>query len=153
MIQENQIAKDPEIEKFLNQLKIQRVQDYCNKLDQVECNIDHHFSDGIYSRTMKVPAGTFVIGKVHRFKTLNIMSKGKALIYTGNDQPAKEINAPFTFVSNPMERKMAFFLEDSEWINIHPTNEIDLKKIEEKFIVPEKEYLMSLEKEDQICHG
>jgi len=122
-------------------------------MEQVECPIDHHFSDGIYSRTMKVPAGTFVIGKIHRFKTLNIMTKGKALIYTGDDKPAKEINAPLTFVSGPMERKMAFFLEDSEWINIHPTNETDLKKIEEKFIVPDEEYLMILKKEDKIWLG
>ena len=102
---------------------------------------------------MKVPAGTFVIGKIHRFKTLNIMTKGKALVYVGDDQPAKEIKAPFTFVSNPMERKMAFFLEDSEWMNIHPTSETDLKKIEEKFIVPEEEFLMSLEKEARLCLG
>lgn len=142
-----------EIEIFKKQLGITELKNACLELDQVECPIDHHFSDGIYSRTMKVPAGTFVIGKIHRFKTLNIMTKGKALIYTGDGQPAKEINTPFTFVSDPMERKMAFFLEDSEWINVHPTNETDLEKIEEKFIVPEEEYLIALKKENQICHG
>lgn len=147
------IKNNIEINNFKNQLGITELKNACLDLDQVECLIDHHFSDGIYSRTMKVPARTFVIGKIHRFKTLNILTKGKALIYIGDNQPAKEICAPFTFVSNPMERKMAFFLEDSEWINVHPTYEINLKKIEEIFIVPEEEYLISLEKEGQLCHG
>ena len=128
-----------------NDIKLFRLEMECKQLEQVECLIEHVFSDGIYSRVMKAPAGTFIIGKRHRFKTLNIMTKGKALVYIGDNKKAKEINAPYTFVSEPLTRKMAFFLEDSEWINVHPTEETDVDKIEELFIMPEEEYLLLVE--------
>lgn len=123
---------------------ISSIEEKCKKFEQVKCEIEHIFSDGIYSRIMKVPAGTFVIGKRHRFKTLNIMTKGKAIIHTGDNNKAKEISAPCTFVSEPLSRKMAFFIEDSEWMNVHPTEETDVDRIEELFIMPEEEYLLSV---------
>lgn len=130
-----------ELETFKRQLGVRELTNACRELEQVECPVKHDFADGVYARTMQVPAGTFVIGKRHRFNTLNIMTKGRALVYVGDNLPAKEIVAPFTFVSDPMVRKMAFFLEDSEWVNVHPTEETDLDKIEELFIMPEEEYL------------
>ena len=106
-----------------------------------EAVYEHEFADGVYIRTMKVTAGTLVIGKRHRNSTYNIFLKGKALIYAGEGQPIKEIVAPMTFVSGPLVKKMAIFLEDSEWINVHPTEETDLNFIEQQVIIPEQEYL------------
>ena len=142
-----------EITLFKKQLKITKLQNACLELEQADCPIEHHFSDGAYARTMRVKAGTFVIGKVHRYKTLNIMTKGKAIVYSGGNESSKKRTAPFTFVSNPMERKVFFFIEDSEWMNIHPTNETNIEEIEKKFIVPEKEYLEYLDKEAKLCLG
>jgi len=141
-----------ELEIFKKQLSIQNVLNEYKQLEQVDCPVEHLFSEGLYTRIMRVQAGSLVIGKVHRFKTLNIMTKGRALLYTGDDQPTKEVFSPLTFISNPMERKIAFFLEDSEWINVHPTNETDLKKIENHFIIPDDEYLSLLRKE-ALCLG
>ena len=144
---------DNDLDIFKNQLRIQDLQNECKSIEQVECKTDHMFSDGVYVRTMFVPAGTFVIGKVHKFKTVNIMTKGTALIYAGPNKPAVKIEAPLTFVSNPMERKMAFFLEDSEWVNVHPTEQTDLEKIESEFIIPDEEYLNILDKRGSLCLG
>ena len=120
----------------------------------VDVPVEHLFSDGLYTRTMKVPANTLVVGKRHRHKTLNIMTKGRALITSGEGHKPREIKAPCTFVSEPMVRKVAMFLEDSEWINVHPTEETDLEKIEEKFIISEEEYLeLTMKEGDRLCHG
>ena len=121
---------------------------------EVEIPIEHHFAEGTYTRTMKVPANTMVVGKRHRHSTINIMTKGRALVSTGEGQKPREIKAPYTFVSEPLVRKVAVFLEDSEWINVHPTTETDLKKIEEKFIISEEEYqALGLSGEERLCHG
>jgi hypothetical protein len=139
-----------ELGAFKRQLGVRELTNACRELEQVECPVKHDFADGVYARTMQVPAGTFVIGKMHRFKTLNIMTKGRALVYVGDGIPAKEIVAPFTFTSDPMTSKMAFFVEDSEWVNVHPTDKTDLGEIEAEFIVPEEEFL---DEEDIKCLG
>lgn len=114
---------------------ILKIQSEIETLEQVECPVEHEFADGVYSRKMFVPSGSFVIGKMHRHSTYNILLQGSCTVFDGNE--TKDISAPFTFTSEPMVKKMAIFHEDSIWINIHPTTETDIDKIEEIFIVPD----------------
>ncbi len=132
------------VKKEITAIDIINLKNEMLKHEQVDCPIEHEFADGVYSRKMYVPAGSFVIGKMHRFNTYNILLKGDVSVYAGENMPVTRIKAPYTFVSDPLVQKMAYFHEDSIWINIHPTEETDLEKIEEKFIVPESEiYLMN----------
>ena len=127
---------------FLKTLDIFKIEAACKNMPQLECPIEHEFAEGVYSRKMNVPANSLVIGKIHRFSTYNILLKGSCSIYAGENLPVKKIKAPFTFTSEPGVKKIAYFHEDSIWINIHPTEETDIDKIEEKFIIPEKEFFI-----------
>ena len=129
------------------------LQKACSKLEQVECPIEHTFAEGVYIRTMKAPAGTFVIGKRHKHQTVNIVTKGRALVSSGGNEPAKEIIAPATFVSEPFVKKMAFFIEDTEWINVHPTSETDIDKLEAECIITEESYALLIEEQNKIKGG
>lgn len=104
--------------------------------------LEHIFSGGVYVRQMMAPAGHVAIGKRHRHETCNMILKGEVSVYMGEDEPAKRIKAPFLFTSAPMTKKMCYFHEDSIFVNVHPTNETDLEKIENEFIIPEEEYLL-----------
>ena len=104
-------------------------------MPQVECPVNHHFADGQYLRETHMPAGTFAIGKKHRYKTINIILKGRLSVYNGPDSPILEIEAPAIWTSNAGVQKMAFFHEDTIWLNPHPTDETDIEAIENKFIV------------------
>jgi len=132
-----------ELEIFKNQLRISDLEKECLKLEQVECPVTHDFADGVYIRKTQMPAGTFAIGKRHRFKTYNILLRGKITVFMGEHLPVKELKAPCTFISDAGVKKMAFFHEDTEWLNIHPTEETDIKEIENIFIIPDKEFLES----------
>jgi hypothetical protein len=135
---------------FSKQMDIYKIEKACKEIEQVECPVEHEFAEGVYSRKMNVPAGTFVIGKMHKHSTYNILLSGSCSVYVGDGLPAKDITAPFTFTSEPMVKKMAFFHEDSVWINIHPTEETDLLKIEHEFIVPEENIL---DHKEILCLG
>lgn len=136
--------------KLSNQELALKLLKHCEGMPQVDCPTTHEFADGLYVRKMIAPAGSLVVGKVHRFSTYNVLLRGKAIILTGDGEHARIITAPHTFVSAPEERKAAYFIEESEWLNFHPTEETDLLKIEEKFIIPDTKVV---EEEKKLCLG
>lgn len=110
------------------------------KLPPVECPVKHHFSDGLYAREMFIPKGTVVTGKIHKYTNLNIMSKGKLSIRT--ETGVVTVEAPFTVVSPPGTKRIAYAHEDTVWTTIHATNEKDVDAIEHYFVAQdEPEYL------------
>ena len=134
------------VQKFVKKLNIQEATEQLKKLPQVECPIFHHFADGQYLRETHMPAGTFAIGKKHRFSTINIILKGKLSVYNGENEPIMDIVAPAIWTSKAGVQKMAYFHEDTIWLNAHPTEETDINKIEEHFIIKQ-------EKKELKWHG
>lgn len=49
------------------------------------------------------------------------------------------MTAPCVLKSMPGTKRIGYFHEDSSWITVHPTEEIDLEKIEQQVIVPDDE--------------
>jgi len=124
-----------ELINFSKALNIKTITEACKKLPQVECPVKHHFADGQYIRETTMQAGTFAIGKKHRFSTVNIILKGKLSVYNGENSPILHIEAPAIWVSDAGVQKMAYFHEDTVWLNAHPTDSTDLEEIEDKFII------------------
>lgn len=120
---------------------------------QVETPLVHHFADGVYVRELLIPKGTIIIGKRHRFETCNILLQGKISLYMGENIPVKTLKAPAIFNSKPGTKKMGFTHEDTIFLNIHPTSEKDLDKIEEEFIIPEEEFVIEIERGEKQCLG
>lgn len=113
-------------------LKIHQFQNEVAKLEQVEIPTTHTFSKDVYAREIKIPAGTVLVGKIHKHENLNIISKGKITVVSV--EGIKTIEAPYTFVSTPGVKRVGFAHEDTVWTTIHGTSETDLEKIEEQFI-------------------
>lgn len=134
-----------------NNLDLDELSEKMRRLEQVECKETHNFSDGVYVRELFIPKGTIILGKRHRYETCNILLSGSLQLYMGKGVGDKQINAPLLFNSNPGVRKLAYALEDTVFLNIHPTNETDLEKIEKEFIISEKEFLST--KEANKCLG
>jgi hypothetical protein len=110
------------------------------KLPQVETLLTHNFAEGVYVRELFIPKDTWIMGKRHRYETCNILLKGKLSLYMGKGIPAKVIEAPLIFNSKPGTKKFAFANEDTIFLNIHPTSETDVDKIEQEFIISEDEF-------------
>ena len=101
-------------------------------LPAVDCPVTHHFSDGVYAREMRIPAGTVATGKVHKTLHLNILSQGDVSVLT--EDGMKRIQAPCTIVSPPGTKRAVYAHTDVVWTTIHGTHETDLEKLEADLI-------------------
>lgn len=106
----------------------------------IDLHVVHHFSKGVYARELHIPAGTTLTGKVHKFTNLNILSKGEISVST--ESGIERVSAPYTVVSPPGTKRVAFAHTDCIWTTIHGTDETDLEKIEAEFVTDShKSYL------------
>ena len=137
----------PVIKKGVTLYDVEKV---LSEIEQIDLPVAHHFADGIYVRELVIPKGTIIIGKRHRKETCNILLKGSISIFLDDDgkivgengRPiVKRFYAPAIFNSPPFSKKMGYTHEDTIFLNIHPTQDKDLDKIEQEFIIPETEYL------------
>jgi len=103
------------------------------------CPVTHHFAPGLYAREIFIPAGTLIIGKIHRHAHVNTISKGRVVVAT--EFGKHELSAPCTFVSRPGTKRAVVAQEDTIWTTYHPTEETDLEKIEAQVIAPSFEAL------------
>lgn len=134
----NVAAAFPEGEQM--RAKVNQVEAFMLTLPQVTLKVVHHFSDGLYARELHIPKGTILTGKIHKTRNLNIMLQGDLSVLT--PEGVKRVQAPFTIVSPPGTKRIAYAHEDTIWTTIHATEETDLAKIEEQFIAQhDQEYL------------
>lgn len=99
---------------------------------EVNCPVTDHFAPGVYARQLFMPAGTFVVGHVHKTSHLNILLTGRARVLM--DGVVHDLAAPFTFRSGEGVQKVLYILEDCTWMTIHPTDETDAEKVREAII-------------------
>lgn len=120
----------------------------------IDAMTHHHFAHGVYGREMRIPAGVIVVGKIHRYSTLNVLAQGSMSVTTPEGQ--KVIHAPAIFTSPPGMQKAALTLTDCVFLNVHPSFETDLEKLEAEFIVPDPLLTAdcpALDNEDKECLG
>lgn len=135
--------------------KINRLEAHMLAQPQVEIPPVHHFADGIYAREITIPAGTLLTGKIHKTEHLNIVSKGRIVVWT--EDGMKEVCAPFTMVSRPGTKRVGYALEDTVWTTIHATEERDLDALETQLIAATHDDMPALDeqkiKEIASCLG
>lgn len=110
----------------------------------------HHFAPGVYLREMRAPAGAIIIGHTHLTTHLNILAQGSILVLV-DGEPAR-MDAPCVWTAPP-GRKVCYTLTDVIWFNAHPTEETDLKAIEDKFITKTEVYKDWETKNEQLGIG
>ena len=95
--------------------------------------LKHWLAPGVYAREIHLPAGTVVVGKIHRHRHFNIISKGRITCYT--EFGLETHNAPSSFISEPGTKRVVYTHEDAIWTTIHstPTDETDIPTLEDMF--------------------
>lgn len=99
---------------------------------QVNLKVVNYFSYGVYARELHIPAGTLLTGEIHKLENFNILSQGDISVLTENGM--QRVQAPFSIVSPPGTKRIAFAHTNCIWTTIHGTFERDIDKIREYFI-------------------
>jgi hypothetical protein len=114
--------------------RILSLQDRLLELEQVDCPVKHHFSGDSYAREILLPAGSLVIGKIHRHSHVNVISQGECMVLT--EDGVRHFKAPLTFISMPETKRVVYAITDVIWTTVHVTTETDLEKVENYVIAP-----------------
>lgn len=122
-----------------------------NGFGRIDLKIEHQFSFGVYARTVYIPKGITLVGHIHKFENLNILLKGKLQVSTG--EQIEIVEPPFSIVSPPNTKRIAYALEDSIWMTIHGTHERDLNIIEDYFIAHNEEEYLEFSKKQLALPG
>jgi len=99
---------------------------------EIDPQIEHHFSDGLYAKRMVIPQGFEVGQHAHKYSHLSILAKGRVLVKTDTSQ--KEYAAPACIEIKSGVLHVIQALEDSEWFCIHATEETDAEKVDQVLI-------------------
>lgn len=133
---------------------IKAFQDEAAKIPQVTYRNVHHHSEGVYVREFQMPAGHFVIGKEHKTRHLNILTKGVCTVWTVHGrQDLDASNGPVTFESMAYVKKVVLAYTDIVWMTVHATNETDQDRLEFEIIAPEEQLSLFPELEQDYLGG
>jgi hypothetical protein len=107
------------------------------ELEPVECPLQHVFAPGAYARTMRIPAGTVIVGKIHKHAHLNILSQGTVCVMTETEGD-RQLTGPLTMVSPPGTKRAVYAITDAVWTTVHtlPRDNMTLDEIEAEVIAP-----------------
>lgn len=113
--------------------KLYALQKACADLPDVEFPLQHTFAPGVYVRTIFIPAGSVIVGKIHKHRHANVLSQGHVTVLTEGGG-LEDLRGPLTMVSEPGTKRAVYAHTDTVWTTIHPTDKSDLTDIEDEVI-------------------
>jgi hypothetical protein len=116
--------------------QIYTLQRAIGELPQVDLPLLHHFSKGVYARSIFIPKDTVAVGKMHGTEHLLIMARGDIDIMTSEGM--QRLRGFNVINSLPGIKRAVRAYEDTILTTIHLTDETDLDKIEAEVIVPDQ---------------
>lgn len=117
--------------------RVNAIEAEMKKQPQLELRHENYFSLGIYARALYIPAGTILVGKIHKYPQLNFLMQGTMQVLVGEE--VKQITAPFIVNSPAGTKRIAQVLTDCLWVTVHSTNLTDVDEIESHFIAQDED--------------
>ena len=107
--------------------------------EQTGLPLKHSFAPGVYAREMEIPAGTLLIGKIHKHRHHNFLMKGSIIVLTETNG-VELLQAPLMIVSEEGTQRIGYAVTDTVWTTIHENkdNSEDLDVIEKRTVVKTK---------------
>lgn len=116
--------------------QIDRLQNAMSAMPQAELVTEHQFSPGMYMRKLYRPAGTLIVGKVHKQPHFFLCAKGEIIAWSENGM--KKLQAGDVIESKPGTKRVTLAVTDAIGITIHRTDKTDLDEIEAELIEPDE---------------
>ena len=105
------------------------------EMPQAELHTEHHFSPGMYMRKVFRPAGTLIVGKVHKAPHFFLCAAGEIIAWTENGM--RNLTAGDVVESQTGTKRVTLAVTDAIGITIHRTDKTDLDELEAELIEPD----------------
>jgi len=105
----------------------------------VDLDTEHFFSDELYARVLKIPAGTVLTGKVHKRDHLNFLMAGTIRVMT--DEGMKTLVAPKIILSNKGIKRAGFAITDTVWVTVHHCESTTVDEAEDELVEPSRPHI------------
>jgi quercetin dioxygenase-like cupin family protein len=115
--------------------QIDRLQAEMVKMPQAELETEHFFSPGMYCRRVYRPAGTLIVGKIHKEPHFFMCAKGEIIAWT--EAGMRKLQAGDVVESKPGTKRVTLAVTDAIGITVHRTDKTDLDEIEAELIEPD----------------
>ena len=115
--------------------QIDRLQAEMVKMPQADLKTEHFFSPGMYCRRVYRPAGTLIVGKVHKAPHFFLCAAGEIIAWT--EKGMKRLQAGDVVECQPGTKRVTLAVTDAIGITIHKTDKTDLDEIETELIEPD----------------
>lgn len=129
-----------EVARPIGREAINALQAALSGMPQADLPTEHFFADGMYCRFLPRPAGTLIVGKVHRKEHFYVVCYGTVRV-TGGEGPAREITGPCVIVSQPGTKRAVLAMTDAVCLTVHRTDSTDLDEIESELVEPDAQAL------------
>lgn len=116
--------------------KLLRLEAAVLALPQVDMPVSHEHCDGLYARTIKIPAGVVLTGKLHRHECFFVVRRGRIAVTQGADVVLLEAGDMLVTPAGSMRAGVA--LTDVEVTTFHanPDNERDPLALWDQYVIP-----------------
>jgi quercetin dioxygenase-like cupin family protein len=116
--------------------QIEQLQAEMVKMPQADLQTEHYFSEsGMYCRKVFRPAGTLIVGKVHKHHHLFLCAMGEIIAWTENGM--KRLQAGDVVESKPGTKRVTLAVTDAIGVTVHRTDKTDLDEIEAQLVEPD----------------
>ena len=115
--------------------QINRLQGEMSKLPQQELPTEHYFSGGMYCRKLWRPAGTLIVGKVHKKDHFFVCAAGEIIAWS--EKGMVTLKAGDIIESRAGTKRVTLAVQDSIGVTVHQTDKTDLEEIEAELIEPD----------------
>jgi quercetin dioxygenase-like cupin family protein len=113
--------------------QIEQLQAEMVKMPQANLQTEHYFSEaGMYCRKVFRPAGTLIVGKVHKHHHLFLCAMGEIIAWTENGM--KRLQTGDVVESKPGTKRVTLAVTDAIGVTIHRTDKTDLDEIEAELV-------------------
>ena len=115
--------------------QINRLQEEMSRLPQQELPTEHYFSGGMYCRKLWRPAGTLIVGKVHKKDHFFVCAAGEIIAWS--EKGMVTLKAGDIIESKAGTKRVTLAVQDSIGMTVHKTDKTNLEEIEAELIEPD----------------
>jgi hypothetical protein len=118
--------------------QVEKFEAHLSKMPQVPLKAEHYFADGVVVRSLFRPAGTVIVGKLHRKSHVFIVHAGEVTALTGGNV-MRRIKGPYVESSPAGIKRLVIAHTDAVLMTVHPNpnnwGPDDIAKLEAELVI------------------